>query len=939
MFKFSKQIAAQLKSQIINQASPFPKTTSQFQLTPRNINKRNSRLIRRMSSSIMGLVELCKVNSYCPPQIVNILQENHEHSKDDISKLQTFLSNSQIYSDLKESNIDTQIINKILIAFIPFLKLDKIPPNMCLCSYGATPHKVYILLEGNIRIIKPISNDFYYNGFDYFCEIMKIKYATLYENNIKLNNELLLEKTLSTNYHIYPINKDEIHLLKFIVFHEMYMKHIVKALPHSKDNNNSNTTNNSNNNNNSSSSNNEIKELNVLIDLLKQCYLSQKDFNIKYPHSIAYLPYIKSAITSELNQRLNDKIINKYSFINDTEKRSVQIYSYSSTYLNIEGDFIGETSYPNNSVKNILTFPKYSEYAVSIDHSYCVSIPFDVFYQNINNEKEKIKTKEIGFLLQTHILRPIHFRKFKRAYFHNFILKQYNKGDLIINDTIIHIGKVYIIKEGEIQITIKKSILSLIKIQKKLIALLKEHNCKWERDVVYNEKEITNRKDCNKVYNYKLVCLGEKDVFGNGLVYYNVDNFYNVVVVSEKAKVYEVSKDNFMKMAEGDVDVVKRFKLFGIKKIKNLLDRINNILSYVLYYGSGNECKEEMMTLVKDANDNEGINEVSNSNGNNNVMQMRFTKYSLNCNSNNNNNNNSASGNMLMKTPKFSLTTNQLNKKVLCCNSPVHIGKSTTIKEYLSFTKNYHSSRNDYNNNVNCHQHINTNTFTIESTIENVNSSNNNNNNNNMNSNKKYRSFRIRKQNKKKNNKTYMNRYMYFEDKLLKYSKMLVQTSSYVNDNSINKKYFESTLSNIGRCLSTDNNKNNININKYKTKSQSTTHTKINIKKNNLKNIKTSPYLTHTMTATLTSMNDKGSTLELKLPNITEMVNSTRQSLPVYQSGNSNNNNNEEDACTLEVNIQPKDGMKGKKMGFNVNNIKINKNIIYKKVIRNKLSY
>ena len=225
MFKFSKQIAAQLKSQIINQVSPLPKSTTQFQLSPRNISKRNSRLIRRMSSSIMGLVELCRVNSYCPPQIIEILQENHEHSKDDISKLQTFLSNSQIYSDLKESNIDPQLINKILIAFIPYLKLDKFPPNMCLCSYGCTPHKVYILLEGNVRIIKPISNDFYYNGFDYFSEIMKIQHAALYENNMKLNNDLLLEKTLTTNYHIFPINKDEINLLKFIVFREMYMKY------------------------------------------------------------------------------------------------------------------------------------------------------------------------------------------------------------------------------------------------------------------------------------------------------------------------------------------------------------------------------------------------------------------------------------------------------------------------------------------------------------------------------------------------------------------------------------------------------------------------------------------------------------------------------------------------------------------------------------------
>ena len=930
MFKFSKQIAAQLKSQIINQASSFPKNTSQFQLTPRNINKRNSRLIRRMSSSIMGLVELCKVNSYCPPQIIDILQENHEHSKDDISKLQTFLSNSQIYSDLKESNIDSQLINKILIAFIPFLKLDKFPPDMCLCSYGATPHKVYILLEGNIRIIKPISNDFYYNGFDYFCEIMKIKHATLYENNIKLNTDLLLEKTLTTNYHIFHINKDDINLLKFIVFHEMYMKYIVKAMPHSKENKN----NNNNNNNNSNSNNNEHKELNILIDLLKQCYLSQKDFNIKYPHSIAYLPYIKSAITSELNQRLNDKVITKYTFINDTEKKRVQIYSYRSTYLNIEGDFIGETSYPNNNGINILPFPKYSEYAISIDHSFCVSIPFDVFFQNINNEKEKIKTKEIGFLLQTHILRPLHFRKFKRAYFHNFILKHYNKGDLIINDTITLIGKVFVIKEGEIQITIKKSLLSLIKIQKRLIALLKEHDCKWERDVVYNEKEIANRKDCNKVYNYKLVCLGEKDVFGNGLVYYNVDNFYNVVVVSEKAKVYEVSKENFMKMAEEDVDVMKRFKLFGIRKIKNLLDRINNILSYVLYYGSGNQCKEEMKTVVKDVNENEGNNEVCNSNSSNNIIQMRFTKYSLNCNS-------GINGNAQMKTPKFSFTTNHLNKKALCCNSPIRIGKSTTIKEYLSFTKNYHSSRNDYNNNVNnnnniCHQNINT--FTIESTID----DNNNNNNKNNVSCKKYKAFRIKKQNKKKNNKTYMNKYVYFEDKLLKYSKMLVQTSSFINDNSINKKYFESTLSNIGRCLSTDNNNNNnININKYKTKSQSTAHNKINIKKNNLTNIKTSPYLTHTMTATLTSSNDKGSTLELKLPNITEMLSNTRQSFPIHNKNNTiNANNNEDDSCTMEINIQPKDcGMKGKKMGFNVNNIKVNKNIIYKKVIKDKLGY
>ena len=848
-----------LATNVATSNTPLNRAAHRHKTVLTNLNfraeKSNNRLIRRMSSSIMGLNELCKLNISTPYQIKAILQEGHQHTKDDISKLQTFLTKSQLYNDLKEENLDIQIINKLLVALIYHLKLETFDKKEKLFSYGDTPSKIYILLQGNIRTIILNSIDYYCNGFEYFSEIMKIQNNSIYESNVKLDNMVLLEQTLQINYHIYPIERNDLYIIKFIIFNERYTKYF-----------------NKDKSSQTKEEKNDHKELNTIIDLLRKCYLTPKDFNIKYPLLISYLSYIKSAITSELNQRLSEHMINKYSFLHIQDKKKIQLCSYKFQDRADEGAFIGHTSKEN---------PKYTEYAIIKEHSFLVSIPFDIYHQLIHNEREKIKTKEVGFLLQVHIFSLIHFRKFKRSFFNDFLLKQYNKGDYIIKDSNKRFGKVYIIKEGEVQITIHKSIFHLFKINQVLYNTLRDSGYKVKSKFKYDEKELKSNQENLKPMTFKLLRLGEKDIFGNGMIYFDIDNCFNVIVQSEKAKVYEINQINFMKIGNSDKEVKERFKIFGQKKLKNLLDRIENIIHYVKNSDSHNN---EIQLPEEEKN----VTDYIQSNNNNHT---------------NENNNHSPSNHLKLRTMKLSFP----KSRCLCKGN--NVTNLLTLPAFKrSAVKDYLLSSNNKSNTIDVMPSV-------------INKENNSLYNTSF-------KFRITK---KDLSPSQMNKQvqMLFEDKLLKTARHLVNSSCFINDNSINKNYFSSSFSNFdnNRLLSKECSPN---------KEHKKAKRNINILNNNNYKIYLKINKSSTITPNLSMNIDFGETTKTHFPCITD----TYPSKAVVEMNNKQTQTNFIDEQNDEVLIEPKNnGIKGKKLRFNYNRLKLMKNNIYKTVLGNKLGY
>jgi len=104
------------------------------------------------------------------------------------------------------------------------------------------------------------------------------------------------------------------------------------------------------------------------------------------------------------------------------------------------------------------------------DYNYLGVIKLNVYQEYILVEKEKLKNKEVHFLMDNFFFKNVKYKAFSYKYFFNFRFDEYPRDTILFREND-HIDCLYFIKEGEVEMTVNKSILDLQKLTKSFTML------------------------------------------------------------------------------------------------------------------------------------------------------------------------------------------------------------------------------------------------------------------------------------------------------------------------------------------------------------------------------------------------------------------------------------------------------------------------------------
>ena len=507
----------------------------------RHRSRKEVEKIKRLNTKFSKKIDKTKSSSSV---CIRILKDDHQRTPDDASSIAYFMGNSEITQILKNMNIDDTSIEKIIMNWTIFMFLSTFHQSEKIVSFGKDADKVFILLQGEIKVISPVPVNKNLSGYQYFEELSKlIKNA---EKDEKYNE--LLTKTVFMNNYIYYIDMKDLNRLKFVIFKFLYDKYY------------------SINKKGSNSEVSDFTQMGIIVEIMNKAYISPSDLKLTYPLTFQFLGMIKDQINKELINITNEFMTKYKHFTDEKDKKTVKIVEFLPQIKTDEGSFIG------NTVES-----KYYETAISNSDSFLLTLPYEIYNQYVTIEKDKVKMKEIAFLMSTFIFKHFNLGKFRKSYYNYFKLKEYHKGDIIISENKQMIDHILIIKEGELTLTINKTTKELFGIVKYMDNLLRE-KIKIMLDI--SENIFTFPDELDKKERYKIMNISDKDSYGTELVFFGMSNLFNLEVVSKKAKVFEIEVGHFIQMIEDNNDYYDKMKKFNYNKIKGFVDRLRNIIFY-----------------------------------------------------------------------------------------------------------------------------------------------------------------------------------------------------------------------------------------------------------------------------------------------------------------------------------------------------------------------
>lgn len=526
-----------------------PRRKAHFPMNSNSITLRRRTQNSLRAKSRLNTVFSMKIDKSCFSSLecINILKNDHQLTTDDIYKLSFFIGNSEVKEMLKQLNIEDSNIDKLVITWSTFFFLSTYVVNQKLFTFGDEADKVFILLQGEIEVISPEPINQFISGTEYYEEIAKL----IDKTKLDKKYDELLNKTITTNNYTYHIDINDVTKLRYVLFKIYYDRYNQQIK-------------------NSGVVPDDITLVTKIEELMKTVHISSNDLSITYPLQPEFVSFIQDQIGREMNLVANELVL-KYRYLTvNEEKNSVNIYEFKSHYRGEEGAFIGNT-------KDDL----YYETAIASKDTFLITLPFEIYKQYVEIEKEKVKMKEIAFIMKTFIFKEINLNKFKRCYYDFFINKEYGKGDVIVNESIHMQDKVIIIKEGDFLVTMNRSIKEVYGLMKYIKNIIKDKD-EVDFDLNVNDNVINFPEELNKKKRYKIMHIGNKDSFGTELVFFGMASIFNVEVISKKAKVYEIEVGNFIKIIEDSNDYYEKVRKYNYYKVKGIFDRLKSIIHYAI---------------------------------------------------------------------------------------------------------------------------------------------------------------------------------------------------------------------------------------------------------------------------------------------------------------------------------------------------------------------
>ena len=289
-------------------------------------------------------------------------------------------------------------------------------------SYGDLADTLFLLLKGKVTIFIPFKEEYNLKADEYFKEL-----GLIYDSTPDL-----LRLNINSNYEMFPIDSSHASILKQIGFYFMFKKLIKR------------------------------QQYNKIKNLLLDYKINQQSIGLK---SFDFYSYDEGAMSDLIRNvaflLFQDVKINlkKYFYLEKELVAKVYIYKYrESEVYSKKGDFFGDTGFENDYAKSLCTCSEDSDFLV---------VNKEIYQEVILKEKQKIRKKEISFLLGNFFFHSVKQALFEKQFFSFFTLNNYHIGDILVKNGN-QLEFLHFIKEGKIELTMTHSLLSLQHLLKSL---------------------------------------------------------------------------------------------------------------------------------------------------------------------------------------------------------------------------------------------------------------------------------------------------------------------------------------------------------------------------------------------------------------------------------------------------------------------------------------
>ena len=524
----------------------FEKLIQNYQIY-KTSKKTNSNKIRtsfvRLNSNLNNLYQRNSMNLSQEKNdlIFSVMKYIDDKTESDIFNIKKFLIECNLLEKIKFENCSEDVIEKILLNCCMNLRYKYIKEGHTLFHIDDENDKLYIILKGKIGVNKPIRLIKNMTPFEYFQNIY----------NLFIQKEkYLLKITLEENVDIFKIKEEMLPKMNIIIALILISKNRNK---------------------------NERKSLS---SILNSCYVDQNIYNKYY------------FCNPNINELINSHEFN-YELLCDQENViNVSVFEYHLFYELAEKNFIEEKIYEKRS-DNINYNDKRTFTAKIIQNTHLLYLKYNNFITLINDEREKIINSDIKFLSEDfffNIKSYLFHKDFKDKYFHYFNYVEYDYNQYIMKENEFT-EYIYFLKEGNIEISMNKSLIQLHALIKELYSIIESKSSLSIynfNDSQYNfiknnkilsqfQKEKAPTKIMNSVDNVnliKLIQIEKKDCFGIENAFYNIKNYYSIKVVSNKAKVYKLNIKDISKIISNENAIKINYENEARNKVEFILIRL-----------------------------------------------------------------------------------------------------------------------------------------------------------------------------------------------------------------------------------------------------------------------------------------------------------------------------------------------------------------------------
>jgi CRP-like cAMP-binding protein len=545
------------------------------------------------------------------------------------------------------------------ISFV--LKYDYFDENHILFRYGDKGDKFYLILKGQVAILLPKDEKTELSEEEYFLYLLKLR---------KFKEHEMLLNTINKNKYIYKVDDDD------------FDEWIRTAIEETDNDDNYDLV------KNEKKRNSIYRGASIINPVQKNGLLKKKSFvNNNQDPRFKKTSRVKKLLHKEIEEvykiikdkdHITDTAVTVQDYINRLkpeldnntllgDRKVVSVWTYNHILSLNDGDKFGDFALDSFSQKRSATI-------ITTQQTHFGTMNKKNYTDCIKDVNEKVKKNNINFVLSLQVFKNGNSHLFMKNYYNFLVLKKVNWREKLCVEGADP-ENVYFVKEGEFEISMRKSNFMIDEVIKHTRNGDDSHISDTERELSWNDGPNYTRFMSEKK-SIRLSIIKNSDVIGLNDAIYKDKYLYNVECVSVKGEVFEMKSKIFKMLCNSDENVKKSTREFEEKKIKNLIDRLLAIrkMRYAFYKSFKNKLIEEekgkkMNNLEKNSNFEKNLEKIGNLNTsinthNNGGNSSRVIKNSNTTNAENNDRaNTSMSASRIYQTSKEKIVKSSNSNK------------------------------------------------------------------------------------------------------------------------------------------------------------------------------------------------------------------------------------------------------------------------------------